>query len=234
MRFVGALLGLLLLAGCGESEGSSSGASAGSAGSGVNAGTGGSSGSAGSSANAGSSGSGGSSSSEPFGAEFEGVYTLDEITMNTDSCDVEGESARSVIPDTHLVMKSYLLAGVPYLGVRSCSGIDACRTLADSIETSAPSAGDLSYLFAEQQATTMLGQWIYQGQLQDGTCIHRGVMDNVLSKEGALATIEQRGRFGDYPADPQDGCAIAGAAEQVAAVPCAELRVLTATFVEAL
>jgi hypothetical protein len=221
MRGVGVLAGLsLTLAACGESSGSSG-----------SPGTGGAGASAGSGGGAGIGGTGGTSSMLPVGPEFEGIYTLDAISINENSCDVEGEDARSSITDTHLLMLPTAISGANVLVVQSCAGVDGCRTLAATLDPQAPVSGSLRFTFTRQPGPRLENTWVFLGQLQSGNCIHSGVMVGLLSGSRAAAVIEQRGSFADHPADSEGKCSVADATAAAKGVPCSELRVIDATFV---
>ena len=202
----------LLLGACGESSSDSQREAGG-------AGTGG--------------GSGADAGAAAFGERFEGMYTLDTITQNDGSCTAGGESLRDVIDDSHLVAKRCSLASSPCLALASCSGLDACRDLANTLVGN-PTAGDsLNYVFVANDGETVTGTAVYPGTSDGGVCRDGGIEQQTLMLDGAMLTVELRGHLSDYPVE-NGTCSLGAARQHGSASECTRLRVITGTLAEPL
>jgi hypothetical protein len=174
-----------------------------------------------------------------LGAELEGIYTLDDVTQDSDSCDAEGASIRGVFDATHLVARSTFVESTsgarPAVVIAGCSGLDACRTLGAALLDDWTAFERLpSYLFLDAEPDgTLTNTTVFYGTSDGTTCHDGGIQLLELSLDGTALRIEIRSHITDYPA-MNGTCPPGLASQQGAAAPCNQLRVVTGTLVEAL
>jgi hypothetical protein len=175
----------------------------------------------------------------PLGAELEGIYTLDDVTQNGDSCEAEGASIRGGYDATHVVVRSTSIESStgarPVLVVAGCLGLDACRTLGAALLDDATAfERNPYYLFLDTETDgTLTNTIVFYGTIDGTTCRGGGVQRLELSLDGAALRLEVRSHITDYPA-VNGACPPSLASQQGAAAPCNELRVFSGTLVEAL
>jgi hypothetical protein len=171
----------------------------------------------------GACGGGGSSS------ELEAIYQASTWTSNDVSCDAEGPSVLELEPYTTFYVKYENFLGVKFLNVSFCQDLAECETN------------------AADDDTIYLGRWGFENGSDAGgwtTSWFEGFADQNNVCQGMFVRAELTGVAGQslrvevqrmpvdgFPPDEDGFCNDEDAEPLADGVPCAELEVMTATYV---
>jgi hypothetical protein len=187
---------------------------------------------------AGAAGAGGEGGAGRLGEGVEGIYTLDDVILNTGTCDPGGTNVRSAYDATHVVVRRTTVATTtgdrPALVVTGCAGLAACRALGATLvdDSTTFELSPYSLFITEEPDGTFIGTVVFYGTLDATTCRNGGIDRMSLVVDDIALTLETRTQRTDYPA-VNGACSAGPAAEHGAMAPCTQLRVLTGTRVEA-
>jgi hypothetical protein len=168
----------------------------------------------------------GTKSSTDF-SDFHGIYRIDSYTWNQASCDAEGDAVSGARP--YMVIFTVRFPGLdPDAEADSCSDPATCQDRAVNQPVMAMGSKDFTADFQQISAdhTSLLGHSI----MTDFDGSMAAVADNLLVRIGSGIRLEMRSRE-ELPCVKSAGkCDPTATIAAAAAVPCTELRVVTATF----
>lgn len=159
-----------------------------------------------------------------------GIYELDAWTHNPDGCDLEGPAAPEQDQYSYVLVKHYSFLGEDFVSALTCADFAECRTKADDDDT----------IYVERFAFDGGGDadgWTGRSFfLSVGDTCEGPVFEHVMTggPEDWLRIEEETRTVSGVPLDDTGDCDEEAAYSQAETVPCEELTVVSATFVEAI
>lgn len=167
----------------------------------------------------------GSKRSNDFSA-FHGIYTVDAQTWNRTGCDAEG----GAVTGGATLMVLYTASYNDCAEVRPCGDIAGCR---DQAATEGPTPMGSSDFAAEFDRITTDGQGLMGTSPEVVSDQTAHVTENLLTKNGDHVRIEMRTHVLTCVVRGTK-CDATATVAAAATVPCSQLRVASATFVQGL
>ena len=175
-----------------------------------------------------------SSKSADF-SPFQGIYQVDSDTLNSSACDVEGGPVAGSRP--LLVLFSFFDLNIGRVATAvSCSDTVYCRDIGTTQRPVPLGVADFDAYFLQVTADGLTGSattTCCTGASGQTNCGEAGGEQNKLVKDGAKIRIEMR-EWDWTGTVAQQGMCQAARATRTLAGTCANLRVVNATFQEAL
>lgn len=167
---------------------------------------------------------------DDFDTELAGIYAIASWTHNPDGCDAEGPADEMAADYSHLFIRHEEFLGIDFVQASICYNLEECRLNARNEETLF--LPGYSFDGGDDQAGWSGTEYLL---LEEGAACSGQVLGNTLTGEPASSIrIEQTVKDVDgVPLDSNHGCDEEEASQQAGALPCAELRVLTGSWVEA-
>jgi hypothetical protein len=171
-------------------------------------------------------------------AKLRGIYEVEGYTRNEAGCDADGPSALEVLTEQHLFMDSTTVFGQVVVHAISCTDVEDCRSKATAFANQEIFGSELSFAFSAgggDQITGLLRSTGFSGGPED-MCrepTRRELTLDVMA-EGRIRIREESFVGDDYPEDSDGFCTTERGEQATAGKPCAELKVLTAAFLEAI
>ncbi|MBN1948033.1 MAG: hypothetical protein JW797_20360 [Bradymonadales bacterium] len=164
--------------------------------------------------------------------EFIGIYAIDRIARNQQSCDLEGAVQVDMAEATHFVLFPGTLQGKTYLTLLTCSDPEACQEIVRTMPDTVRSA--FTFWFEECVGAEIRGQAISAGfaDAERTTCRRGSATRYLMRREGEGVRAESRLYYlADYPTNDRGHCTTPP--DQVVAqdVPCTQLTSIVARWV---
>jgi hypothetical protein len=163
-------------------------------------------------------------------AAFEGIYAIQDVTMNPASCTAEGPSV--LADQTARLFAAVVSApsGAALLSLVGCTGADDCRTKAD-MERNGSVSGAAWVYAVSGTGPGHFGDTVVTGQASQGQCMGETLSRATVTGD-AGGTLRIQIQITDVPTHaPIGGTCSATATEQAAAgVPCSRLEVITGSY----
>jgi hypothetical protein len=163
-------------------------------------------------------------------AGFEGIYAIQDVTLNPASCTAEGPSVLANQTARLFAAVVSEPGGSMLLGLVGCTGADDCRSKAD-MERNGSVSGAAWVYAVRGTGSGNGGDTVVTGQAGQGQCVGETLSRATVTGD-AGGTLRIQIQITDVPAhDPIGGMCSATATEQAAAgVPCSRLEVITGSY----
>ena len=168
----------------------------------------------------------------PLTDQYDGIYSIVDVTLNASGCTSEGPSVLSQQVERLFFVQKSTFAGIDILTVASCADVAECKDSASKDRTGqvfgAPWAYTLSGIGPDGT-----GRTINLGTPDQGLCKDETIEDAFLDgTPRAAVRIEVRiAVVPDRPMEQDAGCTI-GTADQ--GLPCSQLKVISGAYQEPL
>jgi len=170
---------------------------------------------------------------------FEGIYQFTNITINTGSCMVEGDSVLSMETEPYFYLAERSGFGIlpPSLMLITCADVANCREkLAQQDEFIGPAA-DRIFSFSCHGGPNQVSSTISNtGFGMDGVCTGGHVDEQLLERaaDGSIRIEVRVTPAGDYPQDREGFCSTDASEKATRGNSCNEYQVFSGDFIESL
>lgn len=176
--------------------------------------------------------------SEPdptWGEELVGIYTVESLTENGESCDAEGPSVVLTDDRDHMVVFSGSDFGGRYLRAEGCADVAACRQLVQNVRENRGIPVTFSFSFRSDEGDHLEGAWVTTGYSGGPVCTEAEVTTfRLVQPTETTVRIEARSVIVDHPPDADGICWTNDTQAAAAGKPCNFLQTLGATRIESL
>ena len=173
-----------------------------------------------------------------WGEELVGIYTVDSLTENTQSCEADGTS--SVTDDRdHMVVFAGSDFGGRYVRADGCADIEACRQHVRNIQENKQGVAiTFSFVFRADKGDRLEGVWVttgYSGGPDPNVCTEAELTNiTLMTPTDTTVRIEARSAVVDHPPDADGTCWTSDTEKAAAGKPCSILRTASATRAQSL
>ena len=161
--------------------------------------------------------------------DLAGMYELASWTANPDSCAEEGPPSIDASSYTHFFVRMDELFGQSFISVVPCTSLEECRNNAAMTDTLFLGGG-----FFLDHGNDDDG-WTGQSSSIGGADTCSGTVDDATltgEPEGSVEIVVEKKEVTDVPLDEEGFCDSDAAKEQAEGKDCAQLEVVTGTYLE--
>jgi hypothetical protein len=165
---------------------------------------------------------------------FEGIYAIQDMTLNSASCAVEGPSVFAGQASRLFAAVVTEPSGAPFLSLVACTNVDDCRSKAD-MERNGSVIGAAWVYSVRGTGAGSGGDTVVTGPPGQTQCMGETLSRATLTGDPG-GTLRIQIQITDVPThDAVGGTCSATATEQAAAgVPCSKLEVITGSYLQPL
>jgi len=175
-----------------------------------------------------------SDSDSDWGEELVGIYAVESLTENSQSCDTEGASILTDDRD-HMLVFSGSDRGGRWLRADGCADVAACRQRVRDIQENRGILVTFSFIFSADKGDHFEGDWVTTGYSGGPVCTDGEVTRFSLATPAEnTVRIEARSVVVDHPPDADGICWTYDTQAAAAGQPCNLFRTVGASRLEAL
>lgn len=162
---------------------------------------------------------------------FEGVYELDDRTLNDASCDADGPTILDTTAERMFVLVGDEVFGQRTLMMVSCADEAACRGKVEAVRNRMSFSSQYGVTLSHEPTKgEFAGSTSSTGFQSDGKCTGRTWVDHLLTRTEERVRLESRAKaLPDKPPDEEGFCVTKPSEDSVEAesAPCTSLEVFT-------
>ena len=163
---------------------------------------------------------------------WNGVYAVDDYTINSSGCDAEGPSMVGELGEPDFVVAGDVIQGTPIVMVAGCPDAATCQQNGANPPPTQYQFG--AWVFCDGGDGAITAAYTFAGTPNDsGTCDKPSLLADTMTQPAPQQVrLEARTYVGDpYPQDSPGHCANTGSDTSTASA-CTQYTVLTGTLVE--
>jgi len=169
-------------------------------------------------------------------AALEGIYTIDDVTLNTVDCSAEGPSVKATETAQRFFVEVIAFeVGPDQLAVDGCTDVASCENIAAMARNLSEMGAPWSYT-AKALGPNSGGETLYTSPPSGGMCAGNTIAHATLTSvaAGTLRIEVRTVNVPTYPAQGGTTCNPFDANVAAAGAPCSRLKVITGTYEQAL